>query len=56
MPGTHVGLRGRCLLCPGAFADVVVFDLDALEEASTLEHPLASTREAWSTCWSTACP
>jgi N-acyl-D-amino-acid deacylase len=44
MPATHFGLAGRGLLQPGAFADVVVFDFDHLEDGSTLEQPLAYAR------------
>lgn len=44
MPATHFGLRGRGLLRPGSFADVVVFDYDTLADASTLEHPVAYAR------------
>lgn len=41
MPANHFNLRGRGLLKPGYFADVVVFDYDRLEDVSTLENPVA---------------
>ena len=44
MPATRFGLRDRGLLRPGAFADVVVFDYEALDDGSTLEQPLAYCR------------
>lgn len=43
-PADHHGLAGRGRIGPGAFADVVVFDFDALEEVSTLERPVAYSR------------
>jgi N-acyl-D-amino-acid deacylase len=39
MPAIHHGLKRRGLLLPGYFADVVVFDFDALEDVSTIENP-----------------
>ena len=44
MPATHFGLRDRGLLRPGQFADIVVFDFDALEDVSTVEEPVAYVR------------
>jgi N-acyl-D-amino-acid deacylase len=44
MPATHFGLRGRGLIRPGYFADVVVFDYDALDNGSTVENPVAYAR------------
>lgn len=44
MPATHFGLKDRGLLRPGAFADVVVFDWEKLEEVSTVDKPLAYAR------------
>ena len=44
MPATHFGLADRGLLTPGYWADVVVFDLAALEEVSTIERPEAYVR------------
>lgn len=44
MPAGHFGLRGRGLLRAGAFADVVVFDYDLLEDGSTLQDPLKYAR------------
>ena len=39
MPATRFGLKDRGQLRPGAFADVVVFDFDALDNGSTEENP-----------------
>jgi N-acyl-D-amino-acid deacylase len=44
MPATHFGLKGRGLLRPGYFADVAVFDYEALDDVSTLEKPVAYAR------------
>lgn len=44
MPANHYRVRDRGLLRPGAFADVVVFDYDGLDDVSTLEHPTAYAR------------
>jgi N-acyl-D-amino-acid deacylase len=41
MCATRFGLRDRGQIRPGAFADVVVFDYDGLDEVSTIEQPLA---------------
>ena len=44
MTATHFGLKDRGLLRAGGYADVAVFDLDRLEEVSTVEQPLAYAR------------
>jgi N-acyl-D-amino-acid deacylase len=44
MPATRFGLKDRGLLHSGAFADVVVFDFNALDNKSTLENPLQYCR------------
>jgi N-acyl-D-amino-acid deacylase len=44
MPATHFGLKGRGLLRPGAFADVVVFDRERLADVSTVDKPLVYAR------------
>jgi N-acyl-D-amino-acid deacylase len=41
MPATRFGLRGRGLIRAGAFADVVVFDYEQLEDVASLENPVA---------------
>ena len=40
MPATRFGLPDRGVLRSGAFADVVVFNFDKLDNGSTLEAPL----------------
>jgi N-acyl-D-aspartate/D-glutamate deacylase len=44
MPATHFGLRDRGWLRPGAYADVIIFALAALDEVSTIEEPVAYAR------------
>jgi len=44
MPATHLSLRLRGLLRPGYYADVVVLDLRALQDVSTVERPEAYVR------------
>jgi N-acyl-D-aspartate/D-glutamate deacylase len=44
LPATRFELPGRGLLRPGYFADVVVFDYDALDDGSTIEQPHAYCR------------
>lgn len=44
LPATRFELPGRGLLRSGYFADVVVFDYEALEDGSTIEQPLAYCR------------
>ncbi len=44
MPASRFGFRDRGVLRTGAYADVVVFDFDALEDGATLEHPVAYCR------------
>jgi len=44
MPAAHFGLRDRGLIRRGCFADVVVFDFDALDDVSTVEQPVAYAR------------
>jgi N-acyl-D-amino-acid deacylase len=44
LPATRFELPGRGLLHAGAFADVVVFDYDALDDGSTIEQPHAYCR------------
>ena len=41
MCATRFGLRDRGQIRPGAFADVVVLDYEALDDVSTVEQPLA---------------
>jgi N-acyl-D-amino-acid deacylase len=41
MCAARFGLRDRGQIRPGAFADVVVFDYQALDDVSTVEQPLA---------------
>jgi N-acyl-D-amino-acid deacylase len=44
MPATRFGLKDRGLIRRGAYADVVIFDFDALDNGSTLEKPLQYCR------------
>jgi N-acyl-D-amino-acid deacylase len=44
LPATRFELEGRGLLRAGNFADVVVFDYEALDDGSTIEQPLAYCR------------
>jgi N-acyl-D-amino-acid deacylase len=44
MCATRFGLRDRGLLRPGAYADVVVLDYEALDDVSTVDRPLAYCR------------
>lgn len=44
MPATQYRLRRRGMLRPGNFADVVVFDYEALDDVSTLQSPLHYVR------------
>lgn len=44
MPAAHFGLRDRGVLRKGAFADVVVFDYENLENGATDDQPLAYAR------------
>lgn len=39
LPASQFGLAGRGLLAPGAYADVVVFDPDEVEDRATYEAP-----------------
>lgn len=39
LPAETIGLEGRGRLEPGAFADIVVFDPDAIEDEATLDEP-----------------
>jgi N-acyl-D-amino-acid deacylase len=41
MPATRFGMEDRGLLRPGCYADVVVFDYDALDDVATLDSPVA---------------
>jgi len=44
MPATHFNLKGRGLIQPGYYADVVVFDFNTLDDVSTVEKPVAYVR------------
>ena len=44
LPATRFELHDRGLLRAGCFADVVVFDYDALDDGSTIDQPLAYCR------------
>jgi N-acyl-D-amino-acid deacylase len=44
MPATHFGLRDRGRLARGCAADIVVFDLDRLDDGSTVLDPLHYAR------------
>jgi len=39
LPASRLGLKGRGLLIPGAFADLVLFDRSTVGSAATFEHP-----------------
>ena len=39
LPATVFGMKDRGQLRPGAFADVLIFDLDAVDDAATYENP-----------------
>lgn len=41
MPATRFQLKGRGMVQPGFYADVVVFDYERLDDGSTIERPLA---------------
>ncbi len=41
MPAARFGLRDRGMLRAGAFADIVVFDYDALDDVASPENPVA---------------
>ncbi len=44
LPASILGLRDRGVLREGAWADVVVFDADAIEDRATLEDPRLPAR------------
>ena len=44
MPAARFGFRDRGVLRAGAYADVVIFDDEALEDGATLENPVAYCR------------
>ncbi|ANF56651.1 N-acyl-D-amino-acid deacylase family protein [Halotalea alkalilenta] len=44
LPATRFGLEGRGRVETGAFADLVLFDLDMLEDIADFAHPVAAAR------------
>ena len=40
MPAQRLGLKDRGVLRPGAYADIVLFDLDRIDERSTFLDPV----------------
>jgi len=44
LPAQKFKLRGRGLLQPGMFADVVIFNADSVADKSTYEHPHAYSK------------